>query len=705
MNYPFKYVFIYSIFLLIISLWGHFLSLIFQKLQNKKTKEIQNSSFINKILKSFALGLSSYILLVYLFITIWNFNPFTGYYFFLIFDVVCFIYFYGEKVYIFLREFKFTTIRDNLYKKLMKIRDSEKQKRKLIYIISFFAFIFIIISFFNWQYVWIIYTSSSHYYYDSYIWQSHIYHLLRFNSLNYDMLGSYPAGFVIFVAGVFSGTWNENLESIHYLNKAIPGLILLTNFVLLVLVFWEIFHEKKFIAFLPSLILFTSSYFMYRSFFLIPTTLVSTFTILLLYLIYNKEIPRYYQGFIVGAIILTHPYNGIIIVIAYFGFILYEGFFQKIIHLTPPIKTNLKDIFKRLISSYLLPTIILGVFIATFIVNLLLNIGIEWLDGYLHYFSIDILGNLFLILRNFFYKLVESNSSLLLPRSTEFITLFSNSEDIMSNFLLFIRRSIGRNYIGFFLIVLGIIFPMSKILPKEYHSLIRFSRVFLLITLFIYFSSFLETYISPLFQLIYFVRSIEMNIPVVSFLLGMGIYICHFLYDKLLFFIKEKLKNHQKPYNSSKLVKKGRKIIKLIPEILLYSLLFINIGTPLMTLTFERTFKFNNDYDQFLFTFRTYQDDTMDQFENISLHTCREDTNLYMITKYYFSFDHEYKINHWNVSQLEFEDMITNTTKKNDIIILSDFVTSYTFIQQNISYYGEVIYNQSNIIAVRRTFI
>ncbi len=239
-----------------------------------KDRSYQKYSFAKQYLLSHTNGIFCNIGLVYVFITIWEFNSFTGFYFFLVFDLIGAIYLInrsknGEKF--------VNKIIMSMKKQWITIKLNRK-------IIMFFVILVIyILTFYTYKYWEDFSNITSHYNYDPYTWQGQVYHLITENSLNYNyffnvndyVINTYPAGLFLYFAGMMSSITNLGLVQIHFIIKVIPSIILIENILHFALIAYELFPKKRiFIFFASSSILFYD-YFIYRSLLVRPNILIT----------------------------------------------------------------------------------------------------------------------------------------------------------------------------------------------------------------------------------------------------------------------------------------------------------------------------------------------------------------------------------------------------------------------------------------------
>lgn len=324
MYFLFQTIFLFILFNIVIILFGFSIFTMFYK--KIFTKE---SSFIKKYILSYSLGLTLYIILSYFFMIIWNYNAFTGFYFYVIFDFLGLINLIkNQNPSLSLKE-KILRLSNNLKEKISFLI---KKRNPLIFLI---LILFYIIGFYIIKYGSLISSSTSQFWLDPYTWEDELYYLIRYHSLNYTHnLYDYPFGILFFPGGMLKSIVFVNIEQVHFVVKIFPSLILIENMFLMALLGYEMFPKKKAIIFLLATSMFFYPYFLTRSSLFVPKILITQLEIILFFLVLYKDLPLKFReflfGMILGTMLLIHPLYGLINTVFFLIFaIFYELIYSK----------------------------------------------------------------------------------------------------------------------------------------------------------------------------------------------------------------------------------------------------------------------------------------------------------------------------------------------------------------------------------------
>ena len=114
---------------------------------------------------------------------------------------------------------------------------------------------------------------------DPYFWFVEIWSIHKHGSLNFDALGVYPPGFILFTASIIS--FNDNYLLAYFFCKYIPIFLSAINLIVLYQIL-KFFFKKKIIIFCALLIYLSNKYYFYRFSMLLPSTLSTTLGFLFL---------------------------------------------------------------------------------------------------------------------------------------------------------------------------------------------------------------------------------------------------------------------------------------------------------------------------------------------------------------------------------------------------------------------------------------
>jgi len=466
------------------SIFGSIGLLIFSKKRPEKGNKI---SFV---LISFALGVCLHIIYSLIIISFQIFNFFTIYLPFIIIDI-CFIIYSFKKSNIKLKD----KIKAVSWKKILLLLKSNFPNFLMIVII--FVLLYIFQMFIIWQRV-------SYPGLDPYLWFGEIWSVHKNGSLNFDVVGVFPPGFVLFNASIIS--FNDNYLIAYFFCKYMPIFLSAINLIVLYEIL-KLFFKKKIIIFCALLIFLSNQYYFYRFSMLLPSTLSTTLGFLFLLALKegsfvnmlsneiklrkmvflnfkNKNIIA--RGIILSGITMAHPLYGLYYIIFYF---LFEIFFFIII--LKREKTNLKlkiinmgHFFLKLISIFS----IFLVMMLPFIIYYSFYTGHHFLEDYFFYFKplylFDPLTGITKI-GEFFFNLAEY----LLTK-----TVIQDIESLVSNvfFELINIGNIEHFYwifgTGIIFIVIGIFIPVNKFfhLNKKQRYLVGFIKFTFVLTVLLY---------------------------------------------------------------------------------------------------------------------------------------------------------------------------------------------------------------------------
>ena len=339
---------------------------------------------------------------------------------------------------------------------------------------------------------------------DPYLWFGEIWSVHKNGSLNFDVVGVFPPGFVLFNASIIS--FNDNYLIAYFFCKYMPIFLSAINLIVLYEIL-KLFFKNKIIIFCALLIFLSNQYYFYRFSMLLPSTLSTTLGFLFLLALKegsfvnmlsneiklrkmvflnfkNKNIIA--RGIILSGITMAHPLYGLYYIIFYF---LFEIFFFIII--LKREKTNLKlkiinmgHFFLKLISIFS----IFLVMMLPFIIYYSFYTGHHFLEDYFFYFKplylFDSLTGITKI-GEFFFNLAEY----LLTK-----TVIQDIESLVSNvfFELINIGNIEHFYwifgTGIIFIVIGIFIPVNKFfhLNKKQRYLVGFIKFTFVLTVLLY---------------------------------------------------------------------------------------------------------------------------------------------------------------------------------------------------------------------------
>lgn len=501
-------------YFIIISLFGILFSIIF------------NADYLNKkltlkrLLKNFAIGLSFHLIYGMIIISLRIFNFFTLYLPFIICDISLLIYIYYKKS---------NTIKDyfrDFKKGDVKLFIVKKGPYFLIFFIVIFMLYIIQMFFINKD---LPYAGN-----DQYLWFNNIWFVHKYGYLDYDVIKSYPPGFVIFCSSIISVI--NDYTFFFYFFKYLPFFFSIINLLVLFVLSKEIFKKKIYIFFTLAMYLgftfiFTRNNKALPS--LLATTLgflfllflgkdssrdidlrISSIKVFLISNIKNKNI--FLKGLLFTGIFLAHPLYGLFFMIFYF---LYECFLiilniTKTKFLSPNSKLLLvKDLpheikvyttkYSILIRNFVITQVsiilIFIILISPYVIGTSLNRGALVFGSYFSYISdfkkiqsqsinLSSLGPAFRVFGDW----------LLFGTFYYYINLFFGFIFANTQVLVFYKETIQ---IGLFLIVLGIFLNFNKYhkLNEKQNNLINFFKFTFILTflMFIFSEIFILKYYIP----------------------------------------------------------------------------------------------------------------------------------------------------------------------------------------------------------------
>ncbi len=475
-------LFIYSI---IISLFGYLIITIYNRdyLCKKLT--------LKRLLKTFAIGLSFHLIYGMIIISLRILNFFTIYLPFIICDIGFIVYIYYKKS---------KSIR--MYFRMLKKKNfilffKENISLILIFFIVFFLLYTIQMYFINQV---LPYPGNDPYYWFNNIWFVH-----KYGFMDYDVIQSYPPGFVIFSSSIIS--FIDDYTFFYYFLKYLPIFFSVINLLVLYVISKDLFKKKINIYF--TLVMYLGFTFIFtRNNKALPSLLATTLGFLfLLFLgkgsskdmnlkissmktfmmsnIKNKKVIL--KGLLFTGISLAHPLYGLLYMIFYF---FYEFFLFLKSTKTDSISKLL--LIRNFFISQFLIFLIFVVMLSPYAIGTSINRGANVIESYLFYFSdpnktqslfnnMASLGELFrdlgigILFKSFYYYLNQF-----------FLNLF-----IGTHFYSFYKETIQ---VGIILVMIGLFLNYKKYhyINEKQNVLINFFKfIFILVFLLLTFSQIL----------------------------------------------------------------------------------------------------------------------------------------------------------------------------------------------------------------------
>ena len=466
------------------SIFGSISFIIFSK---KKPERVNKISFV---LISFALGVCFHIIYSFVINSFRIFNFFTIYLPFIIIDV-CFIIYCFKK--------SNTKLKDKIkavsWKKISLLLKSNISN--FLMIGTIFILLYIFQMFIIWQH-------ASYPGIDPYLWFEEILFIQKHGSLNLEVFGVYPPGFVLFTSSIIS--LNDNFLIAYFFCKYMPIFLTAINLIVLYEII-KFFFKKKLIIFCALLIFLSNQYYFYRYSMFLPSTLSTTLGFLFFLSLKEGSIinmlsneiklrKRIFlnfknknflvRGIILSGMTMTQPLYGLYYIIFYF---LFEIFFfiiklkREKTHLKLKI-INMGNFFLQLISIFS----IFLVMMLPYIIYYSLVLGYSFIEVFSIFKPLYLFGPLPGVAQigEFFFNLAE----FLLSQTV----IIQGMETLISN-VFFDLINIG-NIPHFFWIfgtgiiyvAIGIFIPVNKFfhLNKKQRFLVRFIKFTFILTFLIY---------------------------------------------------------------------------------------------------------------------------------------------------------------------------------------------------------------------------
>lgn len=670
-------------------------------------------SVLKKFLISYSIGTSLYIILTYLMESIWKFNLITGFYIYVVIDVI----FYLSKMYFFFKNNKDLALATILKGYWGNFISYIKRNRQNIAILSF-SFI-MLLGFFYFRF-WSHFSENvSHYGVDAYRFEGTIFKCIKYGEANSYTIEYYPYGFVLYISGILSVGSVSSITQIHFFCKIFPILILFTTFLLLVLNIMLLFPKRKIFAVIASFSIFYYRYFVYRSLMLLSTILISALLInMIFFSIYLKKFHTF-TWILASAIFLLHPYNFVFIMISFALFlVVYSimGIVNKEENNPQKLKTrvghNVVSFFKDNYKGLLVLIGSILIYNIWFIRNELS--WIEMLND--RYFGLDIVNQLFEIIK----KMADLFSVLdyygpNIPKITE-LPYMSRMENMM-------WQTSGFLFIPF---LLFLILPIGSKKNNTLRQVIIFSKILSIVCLIFfnlkiiyqyagfsseYFDSFLSqdffnTYIWRIKEII----SIPMNLII---LIGIFQIVekIDWLNRKISRFIEKKISNGKRKKEA--VVLKTNSFLTYLkkkkPTERIFSCIFLFfIMTTTFNFCFEvqiiREFMIDNDHTVFSYKLRELEENhykTYGQYGKLFFSDEVYQDRALVIRL--FSFDHDYKSFNEGLSETKFMNLINETMASGDVLILSQSTQKYDLIKYhtNFSSFADDIFENNRVLVLR----
>ena len=479
-------------------------------------KRIERGSKISFILISFAIGVCLHVFYLLIIITFQIFNVLTIYLPFIVIDI-CFIIYRVKKNNIKLKE----KIKAVTWKKMFLLLKSNISNFLMLAVI--FVLLYIFQMFIIWQRIG--YPSI-----DPYLWFGEVWSIHNNRSLNFDLVGVYPPGFVLFTSSLIS--LNDNFLNAFFFCKYLPFFLTVINLIALYEIL-KFFFKKKIIIFCALLLFLSNQYYFYRFSMLVPSTLSTTLGFLFILTLKegsivnmlsneNKLRKKFFlkfkikniltRGIILSGITMAHPLYGLYYIIFYFLFEIFSFIITLIrnrSNMTFKL-INIGQFFIQLIS-------ILSIFFVMMLPYLIyysLTFGNALWDAYSFYFKplylYDPLSGIFKI-GEMFIKMAEDllyNTKMGDFELDIFKLIFTPVRNTNIVHFSWIFGS------GIIFIIIGIFIPVNYFfhLNKKQKNLVRFIKFSFVFTVLIYMAEewikfpqnlkpFLEVYLIRLIEL------------------------------------------------------------------------------------------------------------------------------------------------------------------------------------------------------------
>lgn len=654
-----------------------------------KLKQKMNEKFnFTSLIQFFGIGISFYIIFEYIFITIWEINWFTGFWFFLIED---FVYLIIKR-----KELKHLIIK--FLRSIKKKFDQVLVETKIVKIIFPFLLLVLFIVYLLGLII-IPELKAGIPEWDVVDWMGAVFNLVKNGQLRYDSVQAYPVGFLFFYSGIMNVIpfISQNLNFLYVLFKIWPLINVLSYFILIV--YFALQIETKIRSELIVLGLFSLFFnFSYwtRSLISIPSSLCDFLFILYIIAYLNQNLDRETQSVLIVGMILTHPFNGMI----YFGIILLNRFlnlFFKNEKNSCDIQAT-KTFFNKIVlivKANFKPFIIGMSMLAIWFIHLSIKYSVNWIDNYFYYFT------------SFNLNLSELFVQFCRNLTDDWISI-RNIENLIVG-----EGSINGSPSGYFFNVtlhdllviplLSLLIPAKKIYKTyKIERFIRFMKIFFIFLSFLWFlqvfynlelihqllgSEYLDHFFGRGFYFVYKKRFLII-IALPSLVLFIHFLHSNFvIYDKIARYLATKISDMKREKIRCRFSLTNQK--RTISAFILILMVIAQSDAIIKVYHF-----IPKSYTQTSFDFREHIDNSP---TNNSILIDRDDYALYITFKSFLQDDQSLHYEYLDVNDTIFNNYLSENSINFDYVVISSKNQNYQNFVNNSSTIGSLIFNTGDI--------
>lgn len=321
--------------------------------------------------------------------------------------------------------------------------------------------------FYFYRWIWLF---DAHMGSDPFVWESQLIQLYLEKYNNYSLF-IYSYGFMLYCNGMISPLTGFEYDFIHYYCKVFPNIILIFDIILMIILLSMLFPKRKMIVW-STLIIFAQYYFIYRNFMFLPTLLITTAIILIIFL-QQFDLPDIFTTFAASTTILIHPMSGLFVLVIELCYIAFKILFSD-------RKIEFKTKIRRL-AIHIIPICAIFLIYA-------LNVYTQSYMNLFSYYSKAFTANIFDVLHQM-QEYVDLHP-LYVPILEPFYAndLGINQFAYPFHYSLIIYSNNRALNIYFLIFVLIMLFVPSRFIDRKSGALITLSKLFVIASFIFFFS-------------------------------------------------------------------------------------------------------------------------------------------------------------------------------------------------------------------------